>query len=172
MDRRSFFRNLSKRTITGVTLIYASKSYAESEFFKILTENSTHKKDSHKILKEIHMEVIELGSYYDENFIKREFFMDLDGNHKNKEEHVVVLNNRVGDREKMIIQITYFESRKRDSIIKYAKNTRKILCFLKKEKVKIEECDYDENEIKSLLPKILNGIRNKKKLLSLIKDKK
>lgn len=172
MDRRSFLRNLSKKVITGMALAYASKSYAVSEFFKIFIANSSHKKDPCNILKEIYNEVVELGSYDVENFVKREFFIDIDGNDQNKEEHIVVFNSKEGDKEKMIIQITYFESRRRDIIIKYAKNTREILCFVKEGKIEIKECDYDDNEINSLLPEILKGIRNKKKLLSLIKDKK
>lgn len=154
-----------------MTLAYTFKSYASSEFFKIFIENPIHKKEPHKILKEIYMEVIELGSYYEESFIKREFFIDLDGDDKNKEEHVVVLNNREGDKEKMIVQITYFEPKRKSGIVKYAKSTKKIFCYLKEGKIEIEECDYEKNEIESLLPKILNGIRHKKKLLKLIKDK-
>jgi len=172
MDRRFFLINLSKKVITGMALAYASKSYALSEFFKIFTENSNHKKDPCKILKEIYNEVLELGSYNEENFVKREFFIDIDRNDQNKEEHVVVLNSREGDKEKMIVQVTYFEPKRKNIIVRYAKNTRKILCFIKEEKIEIEGCDYDETEIKSLLPEILKGIRNKKKLLKLINDKK
>lgn len=148
------------------------ESYASSKKFGFLFNYTSSKNDPLKILNEIYNEVVELGSYNQENFIKREFFIDIDGNNKNKEEHVVVLNRRVGQRQKMIIQVTYFESKKANSIVKYAKNTKKILCFLNEGKIKIGECDYNEKEIEFLLPEILKGIRNEKKLLRLVPQNK
>lgn len=117
------------------------------------------------------MEVRELGSYYDDNFIKREFFINLDGYDANKEEHVVILNNREEGLEKMRVQVTYFEAERKNRIIKWAKNTREISYCLKGLNIEIEKCDYSNEEMESLLPKILNGIRDKKKLLKLLNKK-
>jgi len=98
--------------------------------------------------------------------------MELDSDENNSEEHVVFLIQDQGEKEKMVIQVTYYEA-KRTRIIKYAKEIKTILCHVKGDEIEIKECDYSENDIKSLFPDILQGIRNKKKFLKLIdrKDK-
>ena len=125
-----------------------------------------------QLAEQLYKEVVELGPYKNEDFIKREFHMDLDSDENNSEEHVVFLIQGAGEKEKMIIQVTYFEA-KRTRIIKYAKDIKTILCHVKGDKIEIKKCDYSEDDIKSLFPDILQGIRNKKKFLKLIdrKDK-
>lgn len=148
---------------------YAFQSYAESAICESITEEPSHKKNPSEILKEIYKEVIELGSYDNEDFIKREFHINLDGNDENEEEHVVIMIYTVQDREKMLVQVTYFGPVR--NYTKYAKKIKMIEGYIKGDKIEIEKCDYDEKEIKSLLVEILNGIRNKKKLLELIDRK-
>jgi predicted small secreted protein len=77
-----------------------------------------------------------------------------------------------GDKEKMTIQVTYFEA-KRTRVIKYAKEVKTILCNISGDRVEIKKSDYSKNDMKTLFPDILQGIRNKKKFLKLIdrKDK-
>jgi hypothetical protein len=93
--------------------------------------------------------------------------MELDKDENNSEEHVVVLIQGSGDKEKMTIQVTYFEA-KRTRIVKYAKDVKTI-----GDRVEIKKSDYSKNDMESLFPDILQGIRNKKKFLKLIdrKDK-
>ena len=69
----------------------------------------------------------------------------------------------------MLLQVTYFESRRKNSPVKYAKYVREIECCIIDHQVEIERCDYNEVEIDSLLPGILDGIRDTKKILELIK---
>ena len=127
---------------------------------------------SKEILKEMYHEVVELGPRKNEDFIKREFHMDLDKDENNSEEHVVVLIQGEGRKKKMTIQVTYFEA-KRTRIIKYAKDIKTIFCHIKGDRVEIKKSDYTKNDMKSLFPDILQGIRNKKKFLKLLdrKDK-
>ncbi|NOR53229.1 MAG: hypothetical protein GQ536_03975 [Candidatus Aminicenantes bacterium] len=147
-------------------------SFASSAPCKSVATQTKQKIDPCKILKEIYKEVSELGSRKNENFIKREFHFDIDENDTNSEEHIVVLIYDVGDRERMVVQVTYFKSRGNNNIIKYAKDIRMVFCSLKKDIIEIEKCDYDDKEIKSILPKILEGIRAEKKLFKLIKGNK
>ncbi len=70
-----------------------------------------------------------------------------------------------------MVQVTYFEAEKKNRTIKWAKNTKEILCCLKGLNIEIEKSDYSSIEMDSLLPKILNGIRDKKKLLKLLDNK-
>jgi hypothetical protein len=172
MKRRAFLKILSKGIIAGAAIMYIFTSFASSAPNKSISIKTKQKKDPCKILKEIYKEVSELGSRKNENFIKREFHFDLDKNETNSEEHIVVLIYDIGDRERMVVQVTYFKSRGNINIIKYAKDIRMVFCSIKKDIIEIEKCDYDDKEIKSILPKVLEGIKEEKKLFKLIKRKK
>ncbi len=119
-------------------------------------------------LWEIHKEIEGLKRFENDGFIKGEFHINLDGNEDNKEEHIVVLNHFVLGHEKMLLQVTYFESRRKNSPVKYAKCVREIECCILGKQIEIERCDYNDLEISSLLPGILEGIREEKKILNLI----
>jgi len=157
--------------IIGIAATLVFISYSEVITNGDLSGKSKIKKDPKIVLREIHEEVKELGSYENEAFVKREFHTDLDGNNENKEEHIVVLIYRVGDRERMLIQVTYFAPKRKNSPIKYPKEIRVILCYLKGDELEFKHCDYNEKEIESLLPDILQGIRKKKEILKLIEHK-
>ena len=111
-----------------------------------------------------------MGYRQEEQFIKREFFIDLDNNEVNKEEHVVILSRQLGDDKKMTIQITYFEPTSKNGLVKQAAQSMEILCSLKEGTIVIEKCDYAQEVIPFLLLKVLEGIKSKKKLLQLIKN--
>ncbi len=172
MERREFLRNFPRVIIIGIAASNVFISNARSSVYNVLTNTPQRKKNPEEILKEMYKEVVELGPYENEDFIKREFHIDLDSDENNSEEHVVFLIQSVGDKEKMTIQVTYFEA-KRTRIIKYAKDIKTIVCYVKGDKIEIKECDYSAKDIKSLFPDILQGIRNKKKFLKLLdrKDK-
>jgi len=120
------------------------------------------------VLREIYEEIAVLERTENDSFIKGEFHINLDGNDENKEEHIVVLNHFADGQQKMLLQVTYYESRRKNSPVKYAKYIREIKCCIFDERVEIERCDYNKLEIKSLLPGILEGIRDQKKILDLI----
>ena len=170
MKRRAFLEILSKGIIAGAAIIYIFTSFASSASYKSISTKTKEKNDPCKILKEIYKEVSEFGSRKNENFIKREFHFDLDKNETNSEEHVVVLIYDVGDRERMVVQVTYFEPRGNNNIIKYAKDIRMVFCSIRKDIIEIEKCDYDDKEMKSILPDVLKGIREEKKIFKLIKS--
>lgn len=132
---------------------------------------STKKSDPCVLLMKIYQEVLEMECPDEEEIIKGEFLIELDGNEENKEEYVVVMSHWSGDLKKIILQVTYFEPKTTKSIIKYAKTLKTISCQLKDERVEIRECDYKESEMQTLLPDILHGIKEKKKLLKLIDHK-
>jgi len=173
MERREFLRNFPKGIIIGLATIHVIKSNVKSSVHEVLTSPPQRKKNPNEILKEMYKEVVELGARKNEDFIKREFHMDLDKDENNSEEHVVFLIQGAGNKEKMTIQVTYFEA-KRTRVIKYAKDIKTILCNIKGDRVEIKKSDYTKNDMKSLFPDILQGIRNKKKFLKLLdrKDKK
>jgi len=122
-----------------------------------------------KLLKEIHDEVVELGVHDDPDLIKREFWMELDGKETNKEEHVVVMRYSDGTNLKMIVQITYFSEDEGKRLVRFAKETKLVQCFINEQDLEISRSDYSEQEMEKLFTDILSGIRNKKELLKLIR---
>jgi len=64
-----------------------------------------------KVLFNIYREVKEMGCRAGEDFIKREFHLDLDGKRENREEHIVVLIHNEGNGDKFILQVTFFKTR-------------------------------------------------------------
>jgi len=134
-----------------------------------ITDGPTQNRKPADVLWEIYEEISELECIENGSLIKGEFHVNLDGNEENKEEHIVVLNHFAAGQEKMLLQVTYFESRRKNSPVKYAKCVREIECCILSERIEIERCDYNDVEIDSLLPGILEGIRDKKRILDLIK---
>ena len=169
MDRRKFLENTFKVIIVGFILVQVcAGSIIKSEFEKI----SGIEKNPVEVLKEIYKEIEELGDVNDKEFLKREFFLDLDHCPANREEHLVVLIHKVDNREKMIVQVTYFKPTRKNRLTNIAKDTKCISCFIEEDKIIIEKSDYKDNEIKYFLKEILQGIREEKKLLKLIEQKK
>ena len=121
------------------------------------------------MLKEIHDEVVEIGVQIEDNFVKREFWMELDGNEGNKEEHVVVMRHDDGHDLKMTVQVTYYMPDKGFHWVRFAHDTKSVLCWIRDDSFEIYRSDYSSEEMVKLLPEILKGIRNKKEILKLIK---
>lgn len=134
-----------------------------------LEGSSPAKKTPSEILKDIFDEVKELGPYADENFLRREFHIDLDNHISNKEEYVMVLSQNIDNIQKMVLQVTYFEQDKTNRYVKNAKETKEIKCELIGEEFKIKACGYKEKVVNKVLSKILTGIQAKKELLKLVK---
>ena len=172
MERLPFLKYLLKALLLGIIAVYLFIPHAESVASINFMQAQEEEKNPKEILKEIYDEVVELGGYEDEDFLRRDFFMDLEDEDRSKAEHVLVLIRKEGEKEIMLLQVTYLESRRKESIIKFATGTKKISSFIKGNKIEIEETNYDEDEIKFLLPKILENIRLKKEYLKLIKKKK
>ncbi len=124
--------------------------------------------DVFAILKEIYQEAAEMEGEDGEGFIEREFFIELDKNDENKEEHVIFLSQRIKDEEKVLLQITYFKPSETQTRVKYPRETREIVYYLRGEEVIFKECNFESGELELLLKDILKGIQNKKKLLKLI----
>ena len=124
----------------------------------------------HKLLKDIYDEVMQFGINEDPDLIKREFWMDLDGQESNKEEHVVVMRHNDGLNLKMTVQVTYFSEDRGKRLVRFAKDTKLVQCCIKEHDLEINRSDYSDQEMEKLLNNILIGIRHKKELLKLIKN--
>ena len=165
-------RTVLKAVFAGFIALHLVQLAAISMPGAILPEKKDMKREPESILKDIYEEVKELEKREEEPFIKGEFFFDLDENPTNTEEHIVVLIYEMDDKERMVIQVTYFESEGLRDSIKYAKDIMLITCLLKSDELKIDKCDYDKKEINKILPDILKGIKEEKELYKLINRKR
>ena len=164
-------RTVLKAVLVGAVafhLVLAATASMPNELPSLKKEGKQEPED---ILKDIYKEVKELGKRENEAFIKGEFHFDLDENPTNTEEHIVVLIYEMDDKERIVVQVTYFESEGFRDSIKYAKDIKLISCSLRSEELKIEKSDYDKKEINKILPDILKGIKEEKELYKLIKSK-
>jgi len=164
MIERPMFARISRKGMT-IVIVIGCVLYAipPQSIGKPLPASVTEKKNPLGFLKEIYDEVQALGRHRNERFIKREFHLNLDNNDSNKEEHVLVLNHSFSGPRMMVLQVTYFESKRQNSPVKYAKMIREIECCILDSGVEIRRCDYSTTEIRTLLPNILRGIRETKR---------
>ena len=120
-----------------------------------------------KVLFNIYREVKEMGCRPGEDFIKREFHLDLDGKRENREEHIVVLIHNEGNGDKFILQVTFFKTKSNYYDKRNAEDIRNITCIVNGDVIEVIKNELKEDELNKLLPKILKGIREEKKLLKL-----
>ena len=157
---KDYMKKISLALITvGITAILLHASSIGGVF--------SDKKAPDRWLLEIYKEVQEFGFRDQEDFIKREFHLNLDGNWNNREEHVVVLSHKEGSGDKMILTVTFFSDRQKQSI-RYAEETIETTCLICGDEIEITKIGFNEKEADEFLPEILKGIRNRKKLLKLI----
>jgi hypothetical protein len=171
METRSFFINFIVKGLIVVFVCFGFNSLILSSSRRNIVSGLEKGKDAAGLLKEVYQEVKGFGKHENEDFFKRDFHVDLDQDEKNSEEYVVVLIHDTLDGEKMIVQVTTFEAKGPQWTIKYAKDTKEIVSFIKKDKIEISKSDYSEKDMKRLLPDILQIIRDKKALLKLIDRK-
>lgn len=122
-----------------------------------------------KVLFSIYREVKEFGKYAGDDFINREFHIDLDGRRQNSEEFVVVLIHDTDEGETMILELTYFSDKKTIYSSKYMREIKRIVCTVKQDTIRIVESNFSQHELDKILPLILEGIIGKKKLLEVLK---
>jgi hypothetical protein len=128
-------------------------------------DDSNRSQDHLEIMETIYGEVKDLGKYPGEDFIKREFFIGLDDDDTNKDQHVVVLIQTLDGQEIMTIQITDLEKTKSNPNVRNAKSVKNLSCFVAAGKVTMRSSDYAETDLKSIALSILKAVRDKKKLL-------
>jgi hypothetical protein len=133
-----------------------------------LSQKTTLHGDLCQLLMSIHNEVEEMGFRAQEDFLKREFHLNIDGSTANREEHVVVLCHPHANGEKMILQVTYFGEGARGGISRLSKLTREICCLIEDDTLVILSNAFAEEETRNMLPLILRGIQEEKKILKLL----
>ncbi len=171
MIRRTTLSRLSRAAVVLATAgLVSGVVLGASVSFPLITQSESLKEPD-QLLMAIFKEVRELGFRENEDFIKREFHIDLDGSMANREEHIVVLSHLDGNGEKMILQVTYFGETASGGIARYSKEIREISCQIEGNALVIQHCGFDVDEARHVLPEILKGIQDEKKLLKLLDHK-
>jgi hypothetical protein len=118
------------------------------------------------VLKRVHDEVAELGCYPGQNFVRWDFFIGgPDDDDTNKDQHVVLLIENERGPGRMTLQVTQLERSRGDPNVKYARGTRRVLCFLENGKLEVLRSDYGAAELEELAGGILRAVLDKKRLL-------
>jgi hypothetical protein len=119
-------------------------------------------------LRQIYIEVKDLGPYPGEPFIKHEFFLGPADDDTYKKEHIVVLIQTADGAEKMKIQVTEMKTRPDNPRVQLAGAVRTVVCAIAGVDVTILRSDYSARELAELAPDILRAVREKKKLLKIL----
>ncbi len=157
---------MAKRFLSSIAACFLLLCLSEFVFPIRLSVISIEKKDTSKILKEIYQEVKGFEKYPGFDFIKREFFVGEDDDDTNKDIHVVILVQDVGEKKKVTIQITYMERSKGRPVIGIAKYVKVLSYFVLEDQTEIIKSDFDDKGKELVLPGVLQAIKNKKKLLN------
>lgn len=165
-------RNFGRRAMEGSICIFCVFAFAVIFLCHPIGVSAHNVAQHHKLLKNIHDEVLDFGINDDPDLIKREFWMDLDGHEDNKEEHVVVMRYNDGLNLNMTVQVTYYSEDKGKRYVRFAKDTKLVQCCIKEHDLEIRRSDYSDKEMEKLFSNILIAIRNKKEMLKLIKHQK
>ena len=123
------------------------------------------------ILREIRVEVKEMGAYPGQDFFQQAFFVGEDDDDTNKDIHVSILIRAVEEKEKMTVRVTMMKRDRRNPQARLAGTTREFVCLFHNDIVETQSADYEEEEIAALVPDILTAIRNKKRLLKILGDR-
>jgi hypothetical protein len=119
------------------------------------------------VLKELHVEVKEMGPYPGDDFVRREFFVGEDDDDTNKDVQVVILIQPFESKEKMTIQVTEMVKDPGNSRTSLARTSRNVVCLVSEKGVEIRSSDYEKKDLDKLAPEILTAVRNKKRLLKM-----
>jgi hypothetical protein len=142
----------------------AASAPSDRALVSIQTESSEYA--CPEALKRVHDEVAELGRYPGQDFVRWDFFIGgPDDDDTNKDQHVVVLIENGRGPRRMILQVTQLERSRGDPKVKYARGTRRVLCFLENGKLEVRRSDYGDTELEELADDILRAVLDKKRLL-------
>jgi hypothetical protein len=128
--------------------------------------------DNRQMLSILYKEAFQASPQVTMDYVKNEFHVDLDGRSANKEEHVVFLCYGCPEGTRFVVQVTYFQLVGHDVLVKYADETRQILCTVTNELITVDQSDYTDGEMKRLLKTLIRRVEEENELLRLAPVKK
>jgi hypothetical protein len=117
-------------------------------------------------LKRIYEEVRTMPSPPGQGFLRQDVFIGgPDDDDTNKDVHVALLIQRIGDEDRMHVQITSLERSEADRRVKRAAGSRALLCAVRDGALRLVRSDVADDEIARLAADILKAVLDKKRLI-------
>jgi len=120
-------------------------------------------------LREIYLEVLAMGPHSGQSFIHWDFFLGEDDDDTNKDVHAgVIISGEDGSR-RMTIRVSWMEPFPGEPRARRAGPNKSLACAIEGDTVRIIRFEFAPNEWSVLAAGLLKAVRDKKKLLELIK---
>lgn len=123
-------------------------------------------------LHEIYLEVFAMGPYPGQNFIHRDFFIGEGDDDTNKDIHAAVIISGEDESRLMTVCVSWMEPFPGDPRARRAGANKTLVCAIEGESVRLIRSEFAPNEWSVLAAELLKAVRNKKKLLDMIKKPK
>lgn len=120
-------------------------------------------------LREIYLEVLEMGPYSGQSFIHWDFFIGEDDDDTNKDIHAAVIISGEDESRRMTVRITWMEPFPGEPKAWRAGANKNLACAVEGDSVRIISSEFMPDEWRVLSAGLLKAIRDKKRLLDLIK---
>jgi hypothetical protein len=130
--------------------------------------SASRRPDAPRLLREIRAEVVSIGGYPGEDFVRGEFHLGEGDDDTNKTHAVGILVKDEDGGSRLTIVVSRLEPARNDPRIRYARDPKTIVCAFKADAVELVRSDYTAGELEELLPEILKAVLDKKALLKKI----
>jgi hypothetical protein len=121
--------------------------------------------DVPRLLRQIRDEVLGLEKYPGEDFSRGEFHLGEGDDDTNKTHAVGVLVSSEAEGFRMTIMISRLEPARENPRIRYARDSKTLVCRFAGDAVELVRSDYSVSSLEDLLPAVLRAIIDKKNLL-------
>ena len=121
--------------------------------------------DVPRLLLRIRAEVLELGKYPGEDFVRGEFFLGEGDDDTNKTHAVGILIMDEAGGSRMTLVVSRLEPSRDDPRVKYTRESRTVICRFPAAGAEVVRSDYAPSDLRGLLPAVLRAVIDKKNLL-------
>ncbi len=117
------------------------------------------------LLRQVREEVLGLGKYPGEDFVRGEFFLGEGDDDTNKTHAVGILVKDEAEGSRMTIVISRLEPSRDNPRVKYTREPKTIVCRFSADRVETVRSDYTSEDLRTLLPAVVQAVVDKKNLL-------
>ena len=117
------------------------------------------------LLREIREEVVSIGGYPGEDFVRGEFFLGEGDDDTNKTHAVGILVKHEGGSSRLTLVVSRLEPARDNPRVKYTRDPKTVVCAFTAAGIELVRSDYPAGELEKLLPAVLKAVVDKKNLL-------
>jgi hypothetical protein len=138
--------------------------------FSAAVDRSPQARSAEETLREIYLEVLAMGPYPGQGIIHRDFFIGEDDDDTNKYVHAAVVISGEDGSRRMTVRISWMERIPDDPKAYRAGLDKSLACAVEGDAVRLIRTEFAEKEWSVLAAGLLKAVRDKKKILALIKN--